>query len=298
MRLTQFIDRQVEIEDAFDGGESEAKARGYFFVLVVIYATECLSIAIRQRGSWIPSTWIEVTLVPLLLAFCALSGRRQITAAALFGVVLFRVVTTFPEGANHAYMLTLLFGLFACFDLQDPTERAWLLATAKWTLIVILFYSGLQKLLYGYYSHGEYFAYSIARYEHFRQFFSLLLPSQEIARLSTLRLENGAGPFRLHSNFGVLLSRGAYTAELILPFLLLHHRTRMLGVVGSILMIAVIEAAAREFSFGLQFVNLTLLFTVGRVNDRLKWGFALAGLVMIAIRVLGSLQLIPEVYFL
>lgn len=298
LRPTEFIDRQIEREAGLDGEQSEEKAGGFFFILLAVYGAECLSIAIFQWESWTPHSWLEVTLVPLAILFYVLTRRRRVTAGLLCGVVLARILHGFPETANHAYLLMLLFGLFALFDIRNPAERAWLLGTCKWILIVVLFYSGLQKLLYGYYSQGEYFAYAIARYEHFRDFFSLVLPSSEIERLASLQLRPGQGPFRLHSSTGILLSRGAYTAELVLPFFLLYRGTRVAGVIGAILMIALIEAAAREFSFGLQFVNLTLLFVPGALNARLKWGFAAAGASMILVRILGMAGLMPEVYFL
>lgn len=298
MGPTQFIDHQIDRESRLDGAEAEEKARGFFFVLLTVYCAECVSLAIENLGHWSASTWIELAFAPLVLLFFAATGRRRPAAGAVFAILLFRLISTFPEGANHAYMLALIFGLFTLFDIRDPVERAWLIGTCKWILLVVLFYSGLQKLLHGYYANGEFFAYAIVEHDHFRKFFGLLLPTGEMERLTALELQRGQGPFRLHSTPGVLLSRAAYTSEMVLPFFLLYDRTRTLAVAATILMIAAIQAAAREFSFGLQFVNLTLLFAPGALNARLKWVFAAAGLSMVLIRLLELAGLIPEVIFL
>lgn len=295
MNPIRWIDEFIKRESDIDSRGSELKVEGFFFVLIVVFVAERLLLVAKQGGPWDATSWAEVVFTPICLLCQIITRRKRLTAGLFLSLTLLRIVLTFPDPANHTYLQAILFSLFVIYDARIPEERAWLLGASKWLLLVVLFYSGLQKLLYGYYAHGEYFAYTISRYSHFRSFFTLVLPAAEIERLASYHNIPGEGPYQLHSIVGVILSRGSYTAELVLPFLLIERRTRMIGVVGSVLLIAFIESAAREFSFGLQFVNLTLLFVPGAPNFRLRWVFAAAGLLLVAIPALHLAGVIPEV---
>src|SRR5262249_46757424 len=150
----------------------------------------------------------------------------------------------------------------AFLALGEPGEERLYLRAMRWIAVVILFYSGIQKLAHGYYLHGEYLAFSLGG-TAFRPIVGFLLPSDELARLGTLHGDVGAGPHRAASLPFLAVSNGTWIAESALAAALCWRRTRALAVAAALLLLllAAIESAAREVFFGLVFADAILLFT-------------------------------------
>lgn len=296
-RFYTWIDRFIQRETELSGDDGATHARAFLFILIAVYVNEGICNAIKLRQVWIHANTIEVTLVPALALVAAFTPYVRTACALLACTVLFRIVTMFPHGANHAYLLFFVFGLHALCDYRKPDQREWLLGTLKLIFLIVFFYTGLQKLLYGTYAEGEFFAVRIATTESFRTFFALFLPAEEIQRLASYSMVEGAGPFHLQSTIGLIVSRAAYTSEMVLPLLFLNRRTRALAVIGSVVLMILVECAAREFSFGMFFINFTLLFVSGALHWRLRWVFVLGAAIMFVLRVLQALEMIPAVHF-
>ncbi len=128
--------------------------------------------------------------------------------------------------------------------------------------LIVLFSTGLQKVLYGTYFQGEFLAWKIAHSDRFTTFWQYVVSAEEIDRLR--RLAAGAmdaGVYRTQDLALLLASNGSYLAELILPWLLLIRRTRPVAVIVTVVFLVLVEAGAREVFFGVLFVNLVLLFS-------------------------------------
>ncbi len=156
----------------------------------------------------------------------------------------------FPFNHNHLYLEFLCLVLLALLSIREPEPRKLLLASLKYVMLVRLFYTGLQKCFYGTYDGAEYLGYTIAQKSRFTDLFTFLLPSQEVARLTSLNPQRlGAGPFSVSYFPVVALSNLVYILEMGLPFLLIPARTRL---------------GAREFFFAGLFVMLGSLYLESR----------------------------------
>ncbi len=160
----------------------------------------------------------------------------------------------------------------------------------------MLFYTGLQKLLYGYYFDGQLLAYLAGTEDRFAAFFRFIIPAEELQRLQSYNealvrpgaysTKLGAGPYRVESLWFVVMSNGVYLFEMLAGILLLVPRTRVLAAIASIGFVIMIELGARELTFGALMVNLFLLFLPGRWIKRLFAAF-LAGYLYLAAHKLG-----------
>jgi len=216
--------------------------------------------------------------------------RPALTAIAL--ILLGKIVATFPETSNHSLLEFLAVALFAFLDRRSVEEGELLLRACRWMVLIVLFWSGLQKVLYGTYFHAQFLGAFIAFKSSFAQAFGAILPVAELARLQSLPIRAGAGPFAVNSLPLVMLSNAVYLVEMVLPALLLWTRTRAAAVLAAILFTAVLQTAAREIFFGALFLNLLLLFARRGVNRRLLPLFAMLYLGLLMTRLLA-----PGVYF-
>ncbi len=233
----------------------------------------------------------------LLLSACAVAGwfprLTRPAAGAATAAMLVHNVSAFPLNANHHHLQLLCLGLVASFDGARHAERAVLLGGLRWLPVLGLAWAGLQKLLYGYYFRGEFFAYAISQHARFSDLFRLLMPADEWTRVRALEFAEGAGPYRVEAPLFVAVSNISYLAELALPPLLLFRRTRVLGVWATLGYLVAIEAGARELFFGLLMLGLLLLFFERDVNRRvLPWLVAL-----LLWMLLVSFGVLPRWYF-
>lgn len=169
------------------------------------------------------------------------------------------LIGTFPLIPNHAYLILILLIVLSLLDPGDEDEARLGLQAARWLVVLVFFWSGVKKLVFGTYLHGEYFAFAIATLPKFADFFSLLLPSSEIARLQEMGGAVGSGPYQLPA-IGVLLSNAVWISEIGVAIALLTPRLAGIAWVAGVVLMAGIEFAARELFFGLLFTTILLCF--------------------------------------
>jgi hypothetical protein len=184
---------------------------------------------------------------------------RRVAFGALAAIHATVVWNEFPATGNHAYLEVMLCLLGAFLDPRVESDRVLFVAAGRWLAVVILFYSGLQKLVHGYYFHAEYFAFSLW-IESFRTVFQWLLPADELRRLTAFAGNPGDGPYAVRSPLVVAIANLTWIAEMTLAPALLCRRTRPFAIAAAVALIVGIELAAREAFFGLLYVNLILLF--------------------------------------
>lgn len=161
---------------------------------------------------------------------------------------------------NHVFLALILTLAVAGLG-HLPQDRLLLLALIRWITVIVFFYTGFQKLWYGTYLDGHFFAQRAASLPEFRSAFELFLPAEEMQRLLAYGTEPGAGPFRLESWSGLVLSNSVWITEMLLPVLLLLRPTRRYALWVSVVFLFGTEIVAREVVFGVLFLNLMLLFS-------------------------------------
>lgn len=234
-----------------------------------------------------------VAIVATGLALVALRPTCTRRAAAGLAILLLgKVLATFPETSNHALLELLCVGLLACFDRRIAGERVLLLQTCRWVVVIVLFHSGLQKVLYGTYFDAQFLGSFVALKPTFAQALGPLLPAAELVRLTSLPIRAGAGPFAIESALVVALSNAVYVFEMGAPLLLLWRRARVVAAVAAIAFTALLQTAAREMFFGALFIGLLLLFLPRPINLRLLPLFATFYVALVALRWLA-----PGVWF-
>jgi hypothetical protein len=232
-------------------------------------------------------------MIVTVLSIAALWPRWTRPAACGVALVLFgKVLATFPVTSNHAFLELLAVGLLACFDPKRREERALALQTARWGVVIVLFYSGLQKVLYGTYFDAQLLGSFIALKPTFAEALGPFLPHAELARLSALPIRAGVGPFAVGSTLVVFMSNAVYAFEMIAPFFLLWRPTRASAAVAVIIFTALLQTAAREVLFGTLFVGLLLLFPRRAFNLELLPVFAGLYAALLTIR-----YFTPEIWF-
>ncbi|HVM96519.1 MAG TPA: hypothetical protein VMT89_09025 [Candidatus Acidoferrales bacterium] len=281
---------------AFLDGDDQAtqlsKVRAFEWIFVLIVCTEYWSRVALKANDQSLSSWIGLALVTSF-GIATLSTRwRQL---AFSGLAITRAVllwNDFPGAGNHAYLEVLLCVLCASFSVHDGEERTLWLRAARWMTCVVFFYAGVQKLVHGYYFSGQALAYAID-IEAFRPILQLLMPHDEFLRLSQYHGKAGDGPYLVSSALVTLLSNATYIIEIGLAVLMALRRTRQIAVIGAILFVIGIETAAREFFFGLIYINMLLLFIDRDVNRRLVGVFA----AFLACLLLVRWNILPELIF-
>lgn len=261
-------------------GSKAGAFRRFLLLLVAVESWEALH---HWAGTAGFPAHVAIALALSACAALAWSARlvRWATAAAAVALVA-EIVLAFPRNANHHWLALVLLALLTLFAAGRPGEDVLLLQGLRWIAVIGLVWAGLQKVLYGYYFGGEFLAYAVARSARFAEFFALLVPADELARVRALEYGPGAGPYRIDSPLFVLVSNLAYLPELLLPPLLLARRTRALGLAALVTYLFAIEVGAREVFFGLLMVQLLLLFTERDWNRRLLPWFVAFALYLLA----------------
>lgn len=248
--------------------------------------------AMRPYAAAGSSKYIVAVAVTGLALAALLPAFERVALSSIALILLGKIVATFPETSNHSLLEFLAVALFAFLDRRSVEEGELLLRTCRWLVLIVLFWSGLQKVLYGTYFHAEFLGAFIAFKPSFAQAFGTILPAAELARLQSLSAQVGAGPFAVNSLLLVVLSNAVYLVEMVLPALLLWTRTRAAALLAAILFTVALQAAAREIFFAALFLNLLLLFSRRAVNRRLLPIFAMLYLGLLMTRLLA-----PAVYF-
>lgn len=202
---------------------------------------------------------MAVALATVAAPLAVWPTTRALAFAGLAVAELAAMSESFPWTGNHRYFELFLCLFAAVLDSRVEDERRLFLRAVQWLTCVVLFSSGLQKLVHGFYFEGHYLAYMLHE-ETFRPILGALLPADEVSRLSSMRRAVGAGPYTVSSPWFLAASNAVWIAEIGLALLLLAPRTRRLAVVGTVAMLIAIEAAARELFFGMLFANALLTF--------------------------------------
>lgn len=220
-------------------------------------------------------------------AILALPRLRRPGFALLAAGHLVLLWSEFPSSGNHAYLELYVCLLAVLLRHDDPEEGLLELRALRWLAVIVLFFSGVQKLAHGYWVNGEYLVFSLGS-ETYRALLGWTLPADELARVARLRGEVGDGPYRVASVPLLVLANGTWLAEIGLAPALVWRRTRPLALPLALLLLAAIELVAREVFFGLAFASLIGLFARGDRQSAARWLVA-AALALLALSRLGVL---------
>ena len=152
--------------------------------------------------------------------------------------------------------------------IQELRQRD--LRSLRWLAVIVLFQTGLQKVLYGHYLHGDFLTFMAATNQRFAALLGWVIEPAALESLSSMDVfRTGSGPFRTGSPALRIGSNGVVLAELALPVLMVVVRTRVAAMLAAIALVVAIQTGARELGFALLFSNLLLLFTPTDWNGRL-----------------------------
>lgn len=269
------LDSILAWADEDDRSEQSLKVRGLQLFLQLHVSARLWFICFpRNEGD--PLWSIAMASVATLAFAIGLFPRFARPAVALTAATMFvKLALTFPMSSNHFLFELLNVLLLVSLNARNVDERGLLLTASRWITVIVIFHTGLQKLLYGTYFEGQFLAYAIATRDSFGDVFKLVLPAEEFSRLVHSHPRRmGAGPFTIQSPLFLLVSNGVYVFELLAPAFLLMRRTRTAAAVGVIGFMTLVQAGARELFFAAVLVHLLLLFLPRALNYRLLPVFA------------------------
>ena len=285
----------ARIASLVDGDEVAVRARrlaSFEQAFVLVVAAEYWLRAIPKWGQL--GTHYDVLLAVATVACVAVVAgcARRVAFLALAVAHLVLLWSEFPASGNHAYLELYVCLLAALLRPDDAEEGKLELRALRWLAVIVLFYSGVQKLAHGYWVNGEYLAFALGS-DTYRALLGWLLPDAELARLARLRGEVGDGPYRIASVPLLVLSNATWAAEIVLAPCLVWRRTRVAAMTLALLLLLGIEVVAREVFFGLVFASTLLLFARRDVQSPARIVIALALLALFLVR----LGVLPDVAF-
>lgn len=296
--LDNWCTRFLAVSGSDDPGALAAKVQAFRVVVLMVVAAESLPVTVfmvrngRRLG--------PLFLVCAIVFFCCLllalrePTSRLATGACLLAMTATFAFASFPDVGNHQWLHWLSLALLTFMNLGLPAQQQLALAAVRWMAVIVFFYTGLQKVLYGLYFKGQFLAYVIGTEDRFSSFFGLLLPQSEVDRLKSLGGPVvGAGPYQFEHWPAIVLSNATVLAEMLVPLLLLWRRTRLVGVFAALVLLVNIELGARELMFGVTFANMLLLFFHKAVN---RW-FVLPFALFLAVLMLAKFFVSPSWYF-
>jgi len=262
-------------------------------VLALVVATEYWTKTIRDRAQFDTADAVALVLVTALAAGILFVGRHR--RAALAGLALLQawwIWRFFPLAGNHRYLELVFAVALSALDGRRPEHRDLQLRVLRSMTILVLFYSGLQKLVWGYWTGGQYLAFAIAR-EPFRGMLGWLVPHEELERLASYSGAIGDGPYLVHAPLLTLFSNLVWIGELGLALALALPAARRLAWPLACLLVVGVACVSRELMFGVEFCAALTLFSR---DDRLtRWVLPIAA--FLALLVLVRLGLLPEVLY-
>jgi len=291
--------RVLAAADDLDRSAQAALARAFqLFLLLHVTARTLLWTLRAQQGMhdewWLGRYAMTATLAAAGLVAWRLPRHARAATWLALGVLSIKLAASFPATSNHFFIEYLCVALLALCDLDAADERALLLSGARCLTLIVLFWSGMQKVLYGTYFNASFLGFAISSKPSFAALFSWVVPAAEVARLRAVRpIGPGAGPFNIETPLALVMANGVYVFEMLAPLLLLIRRTRAAAAVATIAFVFCIEAGALELMFGALFLNLLLLFLPRPLNRTLLPGFAALYAVLIASR----LGVLPRFWF-
>ncbi|MCP3980921.1 MAG: hypothetical protein GY716_16585 [bacterium] len=260
----------------FTAVESAAALVAFQRILALVVCAEYWTKAIRDRTFFDLVDAVSLVAVSLLaVAIVTGRGRRR----AFVGLALLQawwIWRYFPNAGNHRYLELFLCVAFAALDTSDSLHAALQLRCVRVLSASLLFYAGLQKLVWGHWTSGTYLAFASQR-EPFRATLAPLFPAAELERLAAFAGEVGDGPYLVDAPWLVVTSNLVWICELGLAALLLLPATRAPAWRVACVLILAIQLVAREFMFGIEFCAALALFDD---RDRLSRWVAPAALLL------------------
>jgi hypothetical protein len=273
-RIDRTIDRLLAL--AGDGPDSDARARLRVFELILL-----LHLTTRFATGPIPTTELGQVLrigLPVSMACClALSFVARlapIAVAVALCLMLGLLSFTFPATGNHFYLELWTLSLLLIVGRSTKDDSALLLAALRWSIAIVIFYTGIQKMRYGTYFDAQYLVFEMTTKASFATVFGPLVPAEELARIQALRPNVlGAGPFRTSAPLMLLASNAVYLFEIAIPALMIWRPARRLAVAALLVFVVAIQSGAKEMYFGGLLVNFVLLFWPTDLHRRWLWAF-------------------------
>jgi len=287
-----WLHEKLEFLDVDDEPVRLARIRAFELVFLLILLTEYWARAIPRWEGLAPNYVASLAIATLLCTAALWVPLRRLAFAGLALSHASVVWNEFPAAGNHAYLEVMLCTLCAGLDVRRRDDQVLFLRSVRWLVVLILFYSGVQKLVHGYWFRGEYLAFSLW-IDTFRPVIEPLLAPDEYARLITFTRQPGDGPYLVDSLPLLVVSNGVYVAEMGVALLLLVPRARTLAVCAAMLLLLAIEVGARELFFGLIMVNALLLFPTVDASRRFVPLFA----VVLGYLMLVRVGLVPDMVF-
>jgi len=269
VQATGALSRLLSCAGETDPALTESKLRAFRrFLLLYSAARSALWIPFLDRD---PSGFIAAALWLALCAALVFRPQTEHWAPRLaLPALALQLFLTFPLTDNHFYLEVLALCLVCLAGRGRAEDDALVLQGLHWLCAIVLFQTGLQKLLYGHYLTGDFLAFMVAAQDRFGDLFGLLLSADTVVALRSHDVfRTGAGPFRVDSLPLVVASNAVWIAELVLPGLLLWRRTRTAAMWAALALVVGIQTGAREFGFMILFSNLLLLFAPGNWNGRI-----------------------------
>jgi hypothetical protein len=275
-RFWRTLDRVILQLGAGDGREDQRYGLLLNQLLIVSFGEGVLLLV----GAGFRSNWQY--FAPLIVlgpaAAVVLQDPRRARWGALGGLVAAAITIwlTFPQGANHLFLAFLAYSILAMMNPHDRNQGDLALAAVRWLVVIVLVWSGIQKLVGGAYFQGQFIAVEIGESGRFSGIFGALASERELNHLRQLGPPRaGGGPFRFDSWPAVLLSNAVPILEIAVGALLASKRARRIGALATLALIGAIEVGARELSFGLLMV--AMLSTFGNPG-LMRWGAPLISL--------------------
>lgn len=223
---------------------------------------------------------VAMSVAPAL----TLTGRFARAGVALAATLLtVELSSSFPGTPNHVFLEYV--AVLACLLLEptDKNEGRLLLSALRWVTAIVLFYTGFQKLLGGYYHNAEFFVWATSAHDSLASVFSWLLTTDELQRVLAFDgVSPGSGPYRTDSLAFLLASNAVWIVEVALGLLLVDRRGRGPAALAALAVVLMIQVGAREVMFALLFSQLLLLFFDGDWNRRTAPCFLFAYLYILA----------------
>jgi len=259
------LSRLAELLAEPPGAPLARNLRAFRFLLLLHVSVQSWSYVITPiRSAHLEFPYAGSIVVSTLISACALLAlTRYGRVAPILALppLICRLAWSGLWTPNHTVLAFACLLLTATLDPDRDDEGVLLVQGLRWITLVVLFSTGLQKLLHGCWFRGEFLAWMLSKgTDDWRSTFGLLVPASEMERLTALDYRPGSGPYRVDSVPFILLSNFTYLAELLLPVLILLRRTRVAATLFAIGFLLAIQLAPREFMFFLLFTNLVLLF--------------------------------------
>jgi hypothetical protein len=273
-------------------GSEPGKVRAFQIILSLVICAEYWINALNAWGDLVPLEFAALAAATLLAAVVVHGRRRRAGLAGFALLQLGYVWAHFPHTGNHRYLEMVFAALLSFLRDDDDDEVRLTLRSLRWMVVVVLFFSGVQKLVHGYYFRGQFLAYSMWR-DWFRTALGPLLPAEELERLTSYVVAVGDGPYLVSSPGFVAISNAVWILEIALAVLLIPRVTRGVAWIAVCLFVVATEAVARELMFGVEFVAAITLFARDDATRRL----VVPAAIVLGVLVLMRLGVLPEVLF-